>query len=74
MDRKIKERLELALKPAKPPTLEEVLEQVCPRRFAGAGGLGLHGVDAVRGIRDAEDYRDVSVIGRGDSSLTSETR
>jgi hypothetical protein len=30
MDRneKIRERLELALKPAKPPTLEEVLEQV----------------------------------------------
>ena len=29
MDRnKIKERLELALRPAKPPTLEEVLEQV----------------------------------------------
>jgi hypothetical protein len=31
MDRKIKERLELALKPAKPPTLEEVLEQVSAR-------------------------------------------
>jgi hypothetical protein len=31
MDRKIKERLELALRPAKPPTLEEVLEQVSRR-------------------------------------------
>jgi hypothetical protein len=31
MDRKIKERLELALKPAKPPTLEEVPEQVSAR-------------------------------------------
>ena len=31
MDRKIKERLELALKPAKPPTLEEVLEEVSAR-------------------------------------------
>jgi hypothetical protein len=28
---KIKQRLELALKPAKPPTLEEVLEQVSSR-------------------------------------------
>ncbi len=28
MDRKIKERLELALRPAEPPTLEEVLEEV----------------------------------------------
>jgi hypothetical protein len=28
MDRKIKERLELALRPAEPPTIEEVLEQV----------------------------------------------
>jgi hypothetical protein len=28
---KIKQRLELALKPAKPPTLEEVLEQVSRR-------------------------------------------
>jgi hypothetical protein len=32
MDRnKIKERLELALKPAKPPTIEEVLEEVSRR-------------------------------------------
>ncbi len=31
MDRKIKERLELALRPAEPPTLEEVLEQVSTR-------------------------------------------
>jgi len=32
MDRNIKERLELALRPAeKPPTLEEVLEQVSTR-------------------------------------------
>jgi hypothetical protein len=31
MDRKIKERLELALRPAEPPTLEEVLEQVSRR-------------------------------------------
>jgi hypothetical protein len=31
MDRKIKERLELALKSAKPPTLEEVFEQVSRR-------------------------------------------
>jgi hypothetical protein len=28
MDRNIKERLELALRPAEPPTLEEVLEEV----------------------------------------------
>jgi hypothetical protein len=28
---KIKERLELTLKPAEPPTLEEVLEQVSTR-------------------------------------------
>ncbi len=31
MDRKIKERLELALRPAEPPTIEEVLEQVSRR-------------------------------------------
>jgi hypothetical protein len=31
MDRKIKERLELALRPAEPPTLEEVLEHVSRR-------------------------------------------
>jgi hypothetical protein len=31
MDRKIKERLELALRPAEPPTLEEVLEEVSTR-------------------------------------------
>jgi hypothetical protein len=31
MDRKIKERLELALRPVEPPTLEEVLEQVSTR-------------------------------------------
>jgi hypothetical protein len=30
-DNKIKQRLELALKPAKPPTLEEVLEEVSTR-------------------------------------------
>ncbi len=31
MDRKIKERLELALRPAEPPTLEDVLEEVSTR-------------------------------------------
>ena len=31
MDRKIKERLELALRPAEPPTLEEMLEEVSAR-------------------------------------------
>jgi hypothetical protein len=31
MDRKIKERLELALRPAEPPTIKEVLEQVSRR-------------------------------------------
>ncbi|NAZ33545.1 MAG: hypothetical protein GU356_04580 [Pyrobaculum sp.] len=31
MDRNIKERLELALRPAEPPTLEEVLEEVSTR-------------------------------------------
>ena len=70
MDRnKIKERLELALRPAEPPTPGEVLEQVSTRGvLRGACGLGLPGVDAVRGIRDAEDYRDVSVIGRGEET------
>ncbi len=31
MDRRIKERLELALRPAEPPTIEEVLERVSRR-------------------------------------------
>jgi hypothetical protein len=76
MDRNINERLELALRPAEKPTLEEVLEEV-----------STHGV--LRGpvdwvfpawmlyveIRDAGDHEDVSAYrgGERDSSLTSET-
>jgi len=31
-------------------------------RLAGAGGLGVPGLDAVYRIRNAEDRRDISVI------------
>jgi hypothetical protein len=41
------------------------------RRLAGACGLGLLGVDALRVIHDAEDYRDVLALGGGEKTITS---
>jgi hypothetical protein len=67
---KIKQRLELALRPVeKPPTLEEVLEEVFTR------GVLRGPVDWVFPawmhlcrIRDAEDRRDVSALGGGEET------
>jgi anaerobic glycerol-3-phosphate dehydrogenase len=45
---KINERLELALKPAKPPTLGRRLNKFLGAAFCGTGGLGVPGLDVVR--------------------------
>jgi hypothetical protein len=69
---KIKQRLELALKPAEPPTLEEVLEQVSTRGvLRGPVDWVFPAWMLVRRIRGTGDHEDVSIIGRGEESFTS---
>jgi hypothetical protein len=76
MDRKIKERLELALRLVEKPTLEEVLEEVS-RRGVLRGPVDwvfpawmLYVEYATQKIAETFQLR----RRRGDSSLTSETR